>query len=181
MWSTFRSWSIAFCLLPLVTPALTLDDFTPGFLSSDKSHESANTDPKLAFSVPDSVKKRNASGGGVWYCNKINALNCARQNSSSTVPQNLKPETAALPTSSVTATGGNGQYFNRNQNSYDQNAINNFNITDSNQSTLQAYAPQLNNKSMEATLKDSVAIPLKANNNTDVSVGTNQIKFNVTY
>lgn len=180
MWLNFRIWSIAFCMSPLVIHALTLDDFTPTFLSSDKSHESANTDPKLAFSVPDSAKKRNASGG-VWYCNKINNLNCARQNSSSTIPQNLKSETVEPPTSSVAPTGGNGQYFNRNQNSYDQNAINNFNITDSNQSTLQAYAPQLNNKSMEDTLKENVAIPIKANNNTDVSVGTNQIKFNVTY
>lgn len=108
-------------------------------------------------------------------------MNCPRQNSSATVPQNSKPN-EALPTASVTpTTGGNGHYFNRNQNNFDQNAINNFNITDSNQSTLQAYAPQLNNRSMEDTLKDNVAIPIKANNNTDVSVGTNQIKFNVTY
>lgn len=180
MWLKFQ-WGIALCLLPLAAQALSLDDFTPNFLSSDKSHESANTDPKLAFSVPDSVKKRNASSSDVWYCNKINGLNCARQNASSSVPQNLKSETVRLPTSSVTPTGGNGQYFNRNQNSYDQNAITNFNITDSNQSTLQAYAPQLNNKSMEDILKDNIAIPIKANNNTDVSVGTNQIKFNVTY
>jgi len=181
MWLNFRTWGIVLSLLPLVAHALTLDDLTPTFLSSDKSHESANTDPKLAFSVPDSAKKRNASSGTIWYCNKVSGLNCARQNSSGTVPQNFKSN-EALPTAAVTpTTGGNGHYFNRNQNSYDQNAINNFNITDSNQSTLQAYAPQLNNKSMEDTLKENVAIPIKANNNTDVSVGTNQIKFNVTY
>mgnify|MGYP003509207151 FL=1 len=77
--------------------------------------------------------------------------------------------------------GANSQYYNRDGNTYNQNAINNFNITNSNQTAMQPYSAQLNNLSIEDKLKQSIAIPLKAGENTAVSVGTNNVQFNVSY
>lgn len=88
------------------------------------------------------------------------------------------------PNEPVAYYGANDSYFNPNSsNKYNQNAIANFNITNSNQTAMQGVAPTMNtgNVSPEYLLKQNVSIPFKANNNTLVNVGASKVEFNITY
>lgn len=78
-------------------------------------------------------------------------------------------------------TGANSSYVNPNSNTYDQNAVANFNITNANQSTLQSYSPVLNNQSTKDMLIQNTTIPFKASNSTSLNVGTNKVEFNISY
>lgn len=159
--------------------ALSMDDFMPDFLSYSPSAESQNLNPHLAFSIPESSQERfTNSNESYWYCDKLRDPLCTKQNASSVVN---KTQLGSAEIEAHANLGANEKYFNRNSNLYDQNAVANFNITNSNQAAMQAYAPQLNNYSTEDTLKHNIAIPLKPSSNTAVSVGTNNVQFNMSY
>lgn len=176
---------LVIALLQLNSFALGLDDFLPDFMSSNnKKIESANADPQIAFSIPESSKKRNASSNTSLYCSTVGNPNCFKDpTSGKNIQRKVTKAGASTPAIDplVGNQGANDQYFNRNTNNYDANAIANFNITNSNQTALQVSSPKLTNSSPEDTIKNSLAIPLKPNSNTAVSVGTNQVQFNVSY
>lgn len=159
--------------------ALSMDDFTPDFLNN-KNHamESSNTDPQLAFSLPESSKKRNASMSNRGYCGKAHNVFCIKQNESNAITSAVE---STVNTSVSVDQGANAKYINRNNNSYDQNAIANFNITNANQTALQAYSPKLNNYSTEQQIKNNLAVPFQADKNTNISVGQQQIEFSIKY
>lgn len=157
--------------------ALELDDFVPSFLSAAHKTESATADPALAFSLPEASKKRNSSSSGSWYCDRVSGIVCTKQNASRVIAQTVSGDNSIIANANQ---GANDQYFNRNKSNFNQNATNNFNITNSNQSALQIYAPQLN-YSAEQQIKNNMAVPIQADKNTSVSVGQQQIEFNIKY
>lgn len=78
--------------------------------------------------------------------------------------------------------GANDSYVNPNNNSYNHNAVANFNITNANQTTLQTYSPALNtNNNPQNMIIQNAAIPFKPNNSTSVNVGANKVEFNISY
>ena len=166
-----------FIWLTQSSSALSMDDFTPDFLSSTTPTESS-INPRSAFSIPEKSKKRNASNGSAWYCDRVQNVFCNKQNASVVVEQTIE----SVPVGTLLdVTQGNGKYLNRNNNNYDQNALANFNITDSNQTALQVYSPKLNTYSTEETLKNNLAVPIQANKNTNINIGQQQIEFNIQY
>lgn len=165
-------------LCPLSVFALSVNDFVPDFLTASKAGESSNLNPDSAFSLPESSMKRSANSNDVWYCDRINGVFCSNQNASQAIAKKFSSSTT---TTAKANQGANAQYFNPNSNSYDQNAVANFNITNSNQTALQSYSPKLNNYSTEDQLKQNLAVPIKPDKNTNISVGTNQINFNMSY
>ncbi len=159
--------------------AFSVDDFVPDFLSAGQVSESQVLNSHMAFSIPESSQQRfTNSNEQYWYCDKLKDPLCMKQNASAVIARTKSDNAEATVHANL---GANDKYFNRNSNSYDQNAVANFNITNSNQAAMQAYSPKLNNYSTEDTLKQSVAIPLKPSNNTAVTVGTNQVQFNLSY
>ena len=168
--------------------ALSIDDFVPDFLTAEKPVESS-INPTTAFSIPETSKKRNSRKGSAWYCDRAHNVFCNKQDASKVLAQviesNLvvgKDSTLGVDLSGTLGSSGNsGKYFNRNANSYDQNAVVNFNLTDSNQAALQMYSPKLNNYSTEQTLKNNVAVPIQADKNTSINIGQQQIEFNIKY
>ena len=178
-----RCWLLCLACIQLNAFALGLDDFVPDFISSSSRVESANANPVTAFSIPEASQQRNAkSNESYWYCDKIHNPSCVKQASSAALAQKIiQPVSGSNVLNSSANQGANSQYYNRDGNTYNQNAINNFNITNSNQTAMQPYSAQLNNLSIEDKLKQNIAIPLKAGENTAVSVGTNNVQFNVSY
>ena len=178
-----RCWLLGLVCIQLNAFALGLDDFVPDFVSASNQVESANANPVTAFSIPEASQQRKAkSNESYWYCDKIHNPSCVKQASSAALAQKIiQPVTGNKVVTASANQGANSQYYNRDGNIYDQNAINNFNITNSNQTAMQPYSAQLNNLSIEDKLKQSIAIPLKAGNNTEVSVGANNVQFNVSY
>lgn len=174
------------CYAPLYVQALVLDDFAPGFVNSSSQIESPAAGSLIAFSLPESSGLQQDSSKiteSAWSCNKASNSSCSTKLvSSAVIAQGVKLSTvAAQQPVSLANQGSNDQYFNRNGNSFDQNAINNFNITNSNQTTMQAYSAQLNNTTIEDKLKQNIAIPLSTGSHSAVSVGTNNVQFNVSY
>ena len=163
-------------LLSLGAFALGLDDFVPDFLSNGHTVESANLNPETAFMVPVTAKKRSESSDD-WYCDRVNQAFCAKQSASAAIVH----INSSAPLAAKVNQGANDQYFNPNSNSYDKNAVVNFNITNSNQTALQGYSPKLNNYTTTDQLKQNIAVPIQADKNTNISVGANQINFNVSY
>ena len=181
-----RDWLFfCFCCAPFCVLSLELNDFAPNLIYSNNQVESLPNNKLIVFSLPESSHTHNVSNtGNILPCDKVidPACNGNKASSSAVVAQGVKPTivTAQQPVSMANQ-GANDQYFNRNGNSFDQNAINNFNITNSNQTTMQAYSPQLNNATLEDKLKQNIAIPLSTGSNIAVSVGTNNVQFNVSY
>lgn len=176
------------CLLcfPLCLHALALDDFAPNFVNASNQAESlTNNQLTVVFSLPESGNKQDIIKvpETALSCDKDNNLSCASNSSSNAATAQAVKSTTVLSQQpvSIANQGSNDQYFNRNGNSFDQNAINNFNITNSNQTTMQAYSAQLNNATLEDKLKQNIAIPLSTGSNSAVSVGTNNVQFNVSY
>ncbi len=160
--------------------ALSLDDFVPDFLtSSPKTESSVNSE--IAFSIPESSKKRNASSNSAWYCDRVHNVFCSKQDASKVIALAVESSISNSAANINPDANPNGKYFNRNSNNYDQNAINNFNLTNSNQSALQTYSPKLNNQSAEDQIRNNVAVPIQADKNTNISVGQQQIEFNIKY
>lgn len=154
-----------------------MDDFVPDFLSNGHTVESANLNPETAFVVPAMAKKRTESTSDTWYCERVNQAFCAKQSASAAIVH----INSSAPLAVKVNQGANDQYFNPNSNSYDKNAVVNFNITNSNQTALQGYSPKLNNYTTTDQLKQNIAVPIQADKNTNISVGANQINFNVSY
>lgn len=165
-------------LYPLSVAALSADDFVPGFLSSGSARESANVNPETAFSLPESSRARIANSGDAWYCQRGNGSFCSNHNASQAIAQKFS---SSAPVTAKANQGANDQYFNPNSNNYDQNAVANFNITNANQAALQGYSPKLNNYTTQDQIKQNVAVPIQADKNTNISVGANQINFNMSY
>ncbi len=165
-------------LCPLGVLALSADDFVPSFLSTSKANESANLNPETAFSLPENSRARIANSGDDWYCQRGNGSFCAHQNASQAIAKKLN---GSAPVTARANQGANEQYFNPNSNNYDQNAVANFNITNANQTALQGYSPKLNNYTTQEQIKQNVAVPIQTDKNTNISVGTNQINFNMSY
>lgn len=183
-----RDWLfLCFCCAPFCVLSLELNDFAPNLINSSNLAESSTNNKLIVFSLPESSQSGNVSNtGNIWPCDKVIGTACnnvSKVSSSSVIAQGIKPTavTAQQQPVSIANQGANDQYFNRNGNSFDQNAINNFNITNSNQTTMQAYSPQLNNATIEDKLKQNIAIPLSTGSNSAVSVGANNVQFNVSY
>lgn len=79
--------------------------------------------------------------------------------------------------------GANNNYVNPNNAKFNQNAIANFNITNSNQTTLQTYSPELNYdaKSPIELIRNNLAVPIKTGDNSSISVMPDKVEFNLTY
>lgn len=168
------------CLLsiPLCLYALSVDDFVPDFLAGgNHAGESANLDSSKAFSLSDATKQRTLAGDDS-YCDRVHQAFCAKENASAIIAHKTE---SGIPIKEVANLGANNQYFNPNSNNYDQNAVANFNITNSNQTALQGYAPKLNNYSTTDQIKSNLAVPIQADKNTNISVGATQINFNMSY
>lgn len=176
------------CLLcfPLCLHALALDDFAPNFVNSSNQAESLTSNQlTVVFSLPESnqqgsIKKTE----NALLCDNAVDLSCVGKTTSNVITtQVVKPTTAVASQQpvSIANQGANDQYFNRTGNNFNQNAINNFNITNSNQTTMQAYSAQINNATLEDKLKQNIAIPLSTGSNSAVSVGSNNVQFNVSY
>lgn len=168
----------ALLLVQLNAFALSLDDFLPDFLTGKQAVESANATPEIAFKIPAASQKRNASSATTWYCERVDGAFCVKQNASQEIAQAINGSETQQATVDQ---GANSSYINRNSNNYNSNAINNFNITNSNQTALQAYAPQLNNYSIEDRIRNGFAIPIKPSQNTELNLSPNQVQFNMQY
>lgn len=169
---------LGFMCLPIVY-ALSMDDFIPDFLEPNHKTESS-INPAVAFSLPPETQKRASSSGSAWYCKRAHNVFCSHRAESGAGNLQLANESSSIGGKGLdnnSYSGANGNYFNRNSNSYDQNAVNNFNITNSNQATMQVYSPKLN----EDQLRNNVAVPLQADKNTNISIGQQQIEFNIKY
>lgn len=161
---------------------LSMDDFVPDFLDPSIHKTESSIDPQVAFSLPSDTQKRSASSGSAWYCNRKQDVFCNRkQESSDTLMAAESARVVGNGIANDAYTGANGSYFNRNSNNYDQNAVTNFNITNSNQAAMQVYSPKLNNSSMEDQLRNNVTVPVQAGKNTNVNIGQQQIEFNIQY
>ncbi len=176
--------SCILCLVTFYTYALNLNDFAPNIINSNNNVvESSIVRPLVGLNVVESstrqVVLKNTESS--MSCNRAQNPFCMEQPSNAISSQNSKSVIGnAQPV--VTANhGANDQYFNRDGTDFDQNAINNFNITNSNQTAMQAYSSQLNNVNLEDRLKQNLAIPLSTGSNSAVSVGTNKVQFNVSY
>lgn len=163
---------------------LNMNDFIPSFLRPTKVAESS-IDPNLAFSMPHQTRKREASNpDNNGYCSRRQDVFCDSQSgneSGNKVVEAAKREDEEALTIKDAYTGTNSSYFNRNSNNYDQNAISNFNITNSNQAALQVYSPKLNNLAPEDQIKNNFTLPLHTDKNTEISIGQQQIEFNIKY
>jgi hypothetical protein len=145
-----------FMLMLQQVNALGVNDFTPSFLSAPKV-ESAAINSKLRIKLADPGVRKNLSESNSSLYSPLRVV---------VTPGNQ---------------GANNQFFNRSSNNYDQNAIANFNITNSNQSALQTNSAKLNDDSPEQQLKNNVAVPIHTDKNTSVSVGQQQINLNISY
>lgn len=164
--------------------AISLDDFVPDFLDPSGHKTESSIDPQVAFSLPADTKKRAASSSDAWYCNRKQNVFCNRKEESSANTTLVVESSSGITGNGIVNdayTGANGSYFNRNSNNYDQNALNNFNITNSNQAAMQVASPKLNNSSMEDQLRNNVTVPVQAGKNTNVNIGQQQIEFNIKY
>ena len=182
-----RDWLLlCFCCAPFCVLSLELNDFAPNLINSNNQVESSPNNKLIVFSLPESSQTHNVSNtGSILPCGEVigAACNVSKVSSSAVIAQRVKPTAVTVQQQPVSMAnqGANDQYFNRNGNNFDQNAINNFNITNSNQTTMQAYSPQLNNATIEDKLKQNIAIPLSTGSNSAVSVGANNVQFNVSY
>lgn len=162
--------------------SISMNDFVPDFLDPSNHKTESSIDPQIAFSLPSDTQKRSASADSAWYCNRKQNVFCNRKKESSEMA--AAAESAGVGGNGIANdvyTGANSSYFNRNSNNYDQNAVNNFNITNSNQAAMQVYSPKLNNSSMEDQLRNNVTVPVQAGKNTNVNIGQQQIEFNIKY
>lgn len=128
--------------------------------------ESIDAVTKSSYTMCDSVVKRdcinlNDNGGGLTQKTYTGTAQNTRSNS---------------------YTGANNNYINPNSNSYDKNAIVNFNITNSNQTLMQAYSDDLNPVVTPSEyVLEKVTIPFQTTENTKLNVGTNKVEFNWSY
>lgn len=176
--------SCILCLVTFYTYALNLNDFAPSIINSNNNVvESSIVRPLVGLNIVESstrqaVLKNTESS---MSCNRAQNPFCMEQSSNAISSQNSKSVIGNAQPVVTANQGANDQYFNRDGTNFDQNAINNFNITNSNQTAMQAYSSQLNNVNLEDRLKQNLAIPLSTGSNSAVSVGTNKVQFNVSY
>lgn len=116
-------------------------------------------------------------------CGLIGSLKCVRYQEQAPKERSFTNSTdVAKP---VAYDGANNNYVNPNQIKYNQNAITNFNMTNSNQTTLQAYAPALNptdfTNNPVGLVKQNAVIPIKTGENSLINVGTNKVELNLKY
>jgi hypothetical protein len=165
--------------------ALTISEFSDNnlvqqLIESENNNLAGNqgyNDLTNGFVMPKNlIIKPNDS----WYCDHAqNNFVCAKFSQ-----LNLHESFLTIKANKITPlvnNSGNQQYFNRNNNVYDPNAVAIFNLTEANQSSLQVYSTQLNSFTPEEQFKNKLIIPLKPSGNTAVGVGTNQIYFNLSY
>lgn len=130
----------------------------------------------------------NVRRGGYTVCDSIVKKNCIELTNSSNTNQGLflsnkaSDDEARIKENSNYIAGANDSYFNPNDNDFDKNAVANFNITNSNQTLMQTYSPELNPDYTPATyILEKVVIPVKTTENSSLSVGTNKVEFNLSY
>jgi len=152
---------------------LNLDEFVPNFLATDKVAESGNLDSGLRFKSAPANKPKSSSSMPYSFLTQSAEYGKAQLGGSESAT--LISGNGIIPV--APNVGANDSYINRNSNVYDANAVANFNLTNSNQSTMQSYSAKLNNFSPETTLKNNFAIPLKPDGNTEVNIGVNQLQF----
>lgn len=114
-------------------------------------------------------------------CDSVVKRDCINLNSNDGLTQKTYTGTAQQIRSN-SYTGANNSYINPNSNSYDKNAMVNFNITNSNQTLMQAYSDDLNPVVTPSEyVLEKVTIPFQTTENTKLNVGTNKVEFNWSY
>lgn len=156
-----RKFTLLLLSIVVVVPVFAADQ--------DLVNANWNSTPAIQSVVRQDGQK---CGANSWNC--VSAVESKNQQAKQTIDGNHTLEAAPK-------TGANSSYVNPNNNTYDQNAVANFNITDANQSTLQSYSPLLNNQSTKDMLIQNTTIPFKAGNSTSLNVGTNKVEFNISY
>ncbi len=120
-------------------------------------------------------------------CDSVVKRDCINFNTSTNVGSSVSTNSSINSSgkkvvSTDAYTGANDSYFNPNENVYDQNAIANFNITNSNQTLMQAYSVELSPEFSPSTfIRDKVSIPVKTTENSSLNVGANKIEFKLSY
>lgn len=82
--------------------------------------------------------------------------------------------------------GSSNNYVDSNSYKFDQNAVTNFNITNSNQTAMQSYATVINNNgnsmvSPSEMILNKLSVPIKTGDNSSIQVTPDKVEFNLKY
>lgn len=165
--------------IPTLSFAVGMTDVVSSVIGG-RNVATINESQNLSFPTVNGVNGKLFTIESNFSCDNVRNFACGDKAKS----RLIEPHTISgqKPIEADAYSGSNSRYINPNGNVYDQNAITNFNITNSNQSTMQLYSPLLNNSNSPVDLiKQNVAIPFKASNSTEVNVGVSKVEFNISY
>lgn len=120
-------------------------------------------------------------------CNSIVSSNCLDKFSSTADHNNaikFGDHTTVIPVQIYD--GSSSNYVDSNSYKFDQNAVNNFNITNSNQTAMQSHATGVNNNvnnvvSPSEMIMNRLAVPIKTGDNSSIKVTPEKVEFNLKY
>ncbi|MDD3267089.1 MAG: hypothetical protein PHC75_07925 [Burkholderiales bacterium] len=120
-------------------------------------------------------------------CNSIVSSNCLDKFNSNFEHSNaikLGEHNTILP--AQIHDGSSSNYVDSNSYKFDQNAVNNFNITNSNQTAMQSYATVINANgnnvvSPSEMIMNRLAVPIKTGDNSSIKVTPEKVEFNLKY
>lgn len=161
--------------------AVDMSDYVPAFLKYNKNPSSpAITNPALAFKLPESSVRRVEQSKQLWYCNRVNNVFCTQPKlvePNYPLIDELEPSDLIINPEKAPA----NSFYSKNSLGYSENAINSFNLTDSNQSSMQVYAPKLNELTPQDQIRNSLLLPIQASKNANINLSQQKIELNIHY